>query len=401
MAVNRVLIAVGYNLPPMLTPRAIQVSRLLDHVRRLGWDPVAVTPSLAPPGVPLDPDLAEWYRGRFRRAEVAVRTEPFPAWWRAAYRPWPPERLERNWIRAATARAAALIRDENPVALATFGQPWSDHRVGLALKRRSPSLPWLAHFSDPWVDSPFHAASSDDRATEAAVVARAEALVFTNDAALELVMGKYPPAARAKARVLPHALEPELTPPPVERSGAGFRLAHVGNLFTGRLPDQVLRALAAMRDEGGLPPGFKLDLVANRSTGAGRLIRELGLLDLTRVGGAMSYGDSLHHMASADALLLIDGEHPGRDVFLPSKIMDYFAVGRPILGAVPTNGPSHRLLSEFGQPGAPPSDPSGLALGLRRLFAGEVVPPDRRAVLARFGAERVAREFINILEGIR
>ena len=402
MAVTRGLIAVSYCLPPMLMPRSIQVSRLLDHTRRLGWDPVVVTPDRPPATLTLDPVLDRHYHGRFRRAEVAVRTEPKLAWWRALYQPWAAEQLESAWIKAAVARAKDLIRQEKPAALVTFGQPWSDHLVGLALKRRYPALPWIAHFSDPWVDSPYHTATPVTRKAEADVAAAADALVFTNTAAVELVMGKYPAAWRGKTHVLPHALEPELTPLPKPADGGrtGFRLAHVGNLFTGRLPDQTLYAVAMLRDRGRLPPGFILELVANQSTGVGRLIRELGLREQVRVGGAMPYGESLRHMASADALLLIDGDHPGRNVFLPSKIMDYLAVGRPILGATPADSPSHQLLADFGQPSAAPSDRQGLADALSRLLAGEVPTPDPRVAIERFGADRVARQFCDILDGL-
>lgn len=406
MVVSRGLIAVSYALPPMLAPRSIQVSRLLDHANSLGWETVAVTAARPPVSATLDPALFDHYRDRFRR--VAVATEPKLAWWRTLYRPWPAERLENAWVAGAVSVADGLIRRENPAAVATFGQPWSDHRIGLALKRRFPGLAWLAHFSDPWVDSPYHTATPADRAAEAKVTAAADALVFTNAAAADLVMRKYTPAWRAKTHVLPHAIEPDLLPPAAPRpslpgsptSRTGFRLAHVGNLFTGRLPDQTLHAVALLRDQGRLPAGFVLDLVANHSTGTGRLFRELGLQEHVRVEGGMAYADSLRHMASADALLLIDGDHPGRNVFLPSKMMDYLAMERPILGVTPSGSPSHRLLEEFGQPSAAPSDRQGLAEALARVLAGTVAPPDPRSAIERFAVNQIARQFCAILESI-
>jgi hypothetical protein len=36
-----------------------------------------------------------------------------------------------------------------------FGNPMTDHLVGLSLSRKY-RIPWIARFSDPWVDNPYH-----------------------------------------------------------------------------------------------------------------------------------------------------------------------------------------------------------------------------------------------------
>lgn len=88
--------------------------------------------------------------------------------------------------------------------LRVFGQPRSDHLLGLHLKQRL-RLPWLAHFSDPWTDTPFRRQGPFCRP-----VNDADRVIFTSAETLELVMRKYPAGRYAKACVLPHAYEPRL-----------------------------------------------------------------------------------------------------------------------------------------------------------------------------------------------
>ena len=86
--------------------------------------------------------------------------------------------------------------------------------IGLRV-RRATGLPWVAHFSDPWTDSPYlRGARWQQRLwkrLEADVVQDADALVFVNAQTAERVMRKYPDAWRRKAHVVPHGFDPRET----------------------------------------------------------------------------------------------------------------------------------------------------------------------------------------------
>src|SRR4029079_14305822 len=59
----------------------------------------------------------------------------------------------RTWRRAVVKTLERLSFDDTHV-LVTFSHPLVDHVIGVELKRRL-RMPWVAHFSDPWTDSPF------------------------------------------------------------------------------------------------------------------------------------------------------------------------------------------------------------------------------------------------------
>src|SRR6185437_16912748 len=102
-----------------------------------------------------------------------------------------------------------LIKLKHPQALITFAQPWVDHLIGLSIKHRFPSLPWVAHFSDPWTDGPYAKSGNPEllgewRLQERKVIEAADEVVFVNDRTAHLVMSKYPAAWRRKVCSVPH-----------------------------------------------------------------------------------------------------------------------------------------------------------------------------------------------------
>jgi hypothetical protein len=112
-----------------------------------------------------------------------------------AWRLLPPLKLLPDekwvWIGAASRAALRLAAERRFDVLVSFAQPWSDHLVGLRVQRAT-GLPWVAHFSDPWIDSPYLRGRRWQRRIwermEADVVRHADALVFVNEQTAERVM---------------------------------------------------------------------------------------------------------------------------------------------------------------------------------------------------------------------
>jgi glycosyltransferase involved in cell wall biosynthesis len=404
------VLAVSYFLPPALYPQAIQIGRLLRH---LPVDMGAVRGQVKQLGtgldsyenfdrqfafcldVPFEPQLAGL------AANLARRFLPFYGCIPDEFRGWVP-------------RAERVIKDElhsrkfQPQVLVTFGVPMSDHLLGFRLKAKL-GVPWIAHFSDPWLDNPFHRhnvlANLVNRRLERSVVAGADRLIFTSAEMLDLVMRKYSPEWRSKSTVLPHSFDLSLYP---QRSsdGGGPVLRYLGNFYGHRSPVPLFRALTAiLADEPQLLAGVRVELI-------GQMPRRMrvhsslrGLPDgLVRVVDTVPYSQSLKLMVDADLLLLIDGPDD-LSVFLPSKLIEYLGAGTPIFGIVPP-GTSARLLARVGAKVADPRQPHEVAEGLRaalHLMHRQRSSGDRKnwgdaAVRAEFHVKRVQQGLIEIIE---
>jgi glycosyltransferase involved in cell wall biosynthesis len=247
----------------------------------------------------------------------------------------------------------------------------SDHLVGLCLKRRL-GVPWIAHFSDPWVDNPFRRyeflAKFVNSRLEARVIATADRLIFTSEETLDLVMRKYPESWRTKAEVLPHGFDPKLYPRSAKAAGP-LTVRYLGNFYGHRSPVPLFRALKnLLAREPKVLENVQFELVGSMPD---RMRKHPSLRSLpkglVRLRETVPYLDSLKLMASSDLLLVVDGPDD-LSVFLPSKLIDYLGAHVPILGIVPP-GTSAQLLARLGAPACDPREPQQIAAALRNALS--------------------------------
>ena len=401
------LLAVSWEMPPMYGPRATQVARTLGALAAIGWRSTVVC--MAPRrGGPHWPDGAPFTPP----AGVDVLRVPSPEDWtivRAAWRTAPALRdypdTKRVWVGPATRAALSAASAGKPAGIVTFAQPWSNHLVGLRVRRKT-ALPWVAHFSDPWVDSPYATVRQQAiwRPLEAEVVGAAAALVFVSDETAELVMRKYPDEWRHKVSVVPQGFDARAAKAVASPRRAGpLRIVYTGRFYAGaRTPLPLLRALASLNTARPLAGTLELTFVGPHVDGFARDAAALGVASLVRFQGRVPPAEAAALAADADVLLVIDAPSTGPSVFLPSKLIDYLPFRKPILGITPEPGAAAALLRRLGCPVAPPDDVAAIAAALgdlvRQARAGALnVSESFDRVAAEFEIGRVAARFNDVL----
>lgn len=405
------LLAVSWEMPPMYGPRATQVSRTLAALAHHNWRSTVVcldprrggphwpdgTAADIAPGVDLlrVPSPEEW---------TALRV----AWWLVPGLRHIPD-AKRVWV-ARAARAAVRASQTTAFAgLITFAQPWSDHLVGLRV-RHATGLPWVAHFSDPWVDSPYAAAApwqlAMSRRMEAEVVREADAVVFVTRETADLVMRKYPPSWRQKVSVVPHGFVSRPAGPETRAGGAvgPMRMVYTGRFYAGvRTPRPLFQALALLSARGDLAEALEVTLVGPGVEAFRSDARELGVDAIVRFQDCLPFAEAQAIAAAADVLLVIDAPSETPSVFLPSKLVDYLPLRKPILGVTPPAGASARLLDRLECPVAPPGDPRAIASAIDTLLRARrggalAVAPAFDRVAAEFDITRTTAQLHDILE---
>lgn len=361
---DRVLL-LSHCFPPTALPESLLSAKRMGSLP--GFEVDVVCPDWRP-GVAVDHSLDAYVVDRFGRVTRVGRS---PVWrlvrfGRFAPLVRPPDvyRLLNGPTRRAAARA---LRSRQYGAIVTWSQMHSIHLVGRSLRRRF-GVPWLAHFSDPWVDNPFVEPTALERRLherlERSVVEAADRLLFTSDETVELVMEKYPRQWRRKVHVLPHAFDPSLYPPvraAVPRERLMFR--YLGAFYGPRSPQPLVAALELIgRDDPDLLHRLRVEIVGRVEE---RMLDGTSLGDSLTVRPHVDYVRSLELMTGADGLLVVDAPADASP-FLPSKLVDYVGSGRPIAALTP-EGPAARLVRRLGGPVAHPSDTPGAAGALRRL----------------------------------
>jgi glycosyltransferase involved in cell wall biosynthesis len=408
------LLAVSFAFPPLALPRSIQVARLLKNLRAStvlvcsdGEKGIRLDPTLEPGA---EASLRACLRVPFRSAgwrsladRISYRLD-LPLWNKSPdrYTAW-----QSHVLRAIDAYAGR--ERYRPDAVVTFGYPMSDHLTGLRLKRRY-GVPWLAHFSDPWVGNPYSKNEGDrlsrarNAALERRVIAGADRVIFTSQETVEMVMAKYPPAWAGKARVLPQCYDPVLYPPRVTpAAGEPLVLRHTGWFYGPRTPAPLAAALRVLlATDAAALEGVRVELVGDideqtlAASGVGNLPE-----GLVAVKPPVGYGESLALIAAADGLLVIDAPAE-RSVFLPSKLIDYVGAGRPVLGLTPA-GAARSLIGELGGWVAGPADVPAMVAALKDLLRhlrsdrASAQPWGAPAVRSRYAAPVVARSFEEML----
>ena len=410
----RRLLAISWDMPPLSGPRAIQVSRTLKHLVPLGWESSVVC--FAPRSRRYNQDLE--LAGRLRvPSGVTLIPVPSPeerAFFRALWRVCPPIKLlpDEKWVWIARAsRVARRLAAEQPFdVLVSFAQPWSDHLIGLRVQQAT-GLPWIAHFSDPWTDSPYLCGRRWQwrvwRRMEADVISHADAIVFVNAQTADRVMRKYSAAWRAKTYVVPHGFDcSELSSKPATPESERLNLVYTGRFYDGfRTPESLLRALATLARRRPLARELRVTFVGTAVPGHQRLAAGLQLRDVLEFTGRLAFAESAARAAAADVLIVIDAPSD-ESLFLPSKLVDYLPLDKPILGLTPARGASADLIRSLGYPVVPPDDETAIASAIEAFIdmkrEGRLAASgSHHAVAERYDIRTTTRAFADILGRLR
>jgi hypothetical protein len=402
------LLAISWEMPPLSGPRAVQVTRTLVALAGLGWQSRVICFGAQSQRYQQDYDvsLEQLSGGAASRLPVASPEEWlfFRALWRVApfLKQFPDEK--RVWVPSAIAEGRRALADAPADVIVSFAQPWSDHLVGLRLHHES-GLPWVAHFSDPWVDNPYHPppAWSQERIAEMErqVVRFATRVVFVNDYTRDRVMVKYPAEWRNRTHVIPQG---HAGPSPaLARPDGPLRLVYTGRFYDGvRAPGVFLEAVADLHRASALDGRIAIEFVGGRMDAYAQQASNLGLGSIVQFRARVSPDQAHILAASADVLLVIDAPSEGPSLFLPSKLIDYLPLEKPILGITPLMGPSGDLIRELGYHVIDPRDRAGIVLALRQLLDAHhsgslTMSPQHPAIAAAYDMRAIGAAFDQVL----
>lgn len=392
------LLLISYAFPPLLAPESLLSSRTMNALAARGWDITALSVRPQDTGEPCDPGLEAGLAASIRvvRTRGPAGIVPFaPAAGRIAARAFSRLGLtcERSslWAPFATRAARRLAREQAFDVVHSWASDHVGNVVGLAL-RRATGLPWVAHFSDPWLRNPLLVPHPLQRARvarlERAILREADAVVFTTDETVDLVYAGYPGEWRRRAHVIPHGYVPVTVPPPGPRN-ARLQLLHTGAFYPGtRTPDGLFAGLARLASHRALRGVLQVDLVGPNARQYADAAEAAGLDGIVNLLPAVPFAEVQQLTVRADVLLVIDAPSIN-SVFLPSKLVDYLAVRKPILGLTPRSGASAALLGRLGFRAVEPDDADAIAGAIGGLIedweAGRLALPG--------GYERVASQY--------
>lgn len=259
--------------------------------------------------------------------------------------------LESSWSWWFTAylKGRSLARQQPFDLIYSTGGAYAAHVAGRALKFAT-GTPWLAEVHDPLVvpgTTPTTTHQKKQAEIERQICTDADLAVWFTDQALASARARHPQLGERGKMMLPGIDRPFESLPPYQ-PGATFVVGHFGSLSASRSMLPFIEALELLQTRrpdlvastelhiyGGAidaPATQKLETSPVRER-----VRQFGRIETDPVTGLSGRDQILHRMRGADILLLLHGEDPLCEEYIPSKLYEYLWMQRPILSIVHRN----------------------------------------------------------------
>ncbi len=250
------------------------------------------------------------------------------------------------WYKSSRRRALEVIDKEGIDIVYTTSAPYSDHLLGLYIKKKRKKIGWTADFRDEWTNNPYILDNPYDpirtrieKNMEHKVVTRADMLI-TNTPVMRENFIRNNSLSGDNFVFIPNGYDAEdfagydsSAKPHNDR----LTMVYTGALYGRRKPDTFFQALKELKEEGSID-GSKIlvRLIGNyHKDKLQAQIDSYGLKESFEIVGYVPHDVCIEHQMNADVLVLIEGSGRGADAFYTGKIFEYMNTGRPVLAILP------------------------------------------------------------------
>jgi glycosyltransferase involved in cell wall biosynthesis len=259
----------------------------------------------------------------------------------------------RGWNRFAVKKALQLIRQENITLVITTSPPHSTQLIGKHIKRKIPSIQWIADFRDPWTgifyfDQLCHSPMSRylNLRMEKKILTTADQVVVVSKSMKSDFLRKVEPAKHPdNINIISNGFDAKdfaIKAPLPEKV---FTLTYTGTLAPNYTIDALLDALRKIREENS---GIRMTLrfIGEVCPEYRVLLNAFPFSESIELISRVSHEAIIRYMLSSHVLLLIIPQARNNEAIITGKIFEYMAAKKPVLGIGPTQGDAANLLSE-------------------------------------------------------
>jgi glycosyltransferase involved in cell wall biosynthesis len=265
------------------------------------------------------------------------------------------------WVPFVIRKSLGICKNKQVDAIYTTSPPHSTHLVGLILSRFT-GKPWIADFRDPWTLNAYREKGIIERfllrlekMMEQMVLKNASFILANTRANQRNLLKAFPFLDEKKVIHLPNGWEEF----PAEcyqgeKKGGLLTIVHAGNFYPKFKPYGLLYALAAWRNgekPTGIPPlkngDIKVILLGARDEETAEIIKQLNISDLVEIHPWVALDEARRIMCRADLLWASLGTGKESSTYIPSKLFEYLAARRPIIGFFP-EGEAESFIRETG-----------------------------------------------------
>lgn len=253
-----------------------------------------------------------------------------------------------GWNKYAYKKACQIIREENITTVITTSPPHSTQLIGLKLKKKFPSITWIADLRDPWTDIYYNKdlyqtswAKNKNLRYECSVLANANHIITVSEDCARLFSNKV--AATLPITVLPNGYDPDdfSSPSPIANKGKKV-LSYVGVFSPQYRMDVLVGGLKQIADAWSNK--LLLRFVGVVCDEAKRLLATLPYT--IEYVDYVPHAKAIDYMCAADVLLLCIPDIPNNQGILTGKLFEYLAAQKNILLLGPKDGDAAAIIEK-------------------------------------------------------
>lgn len=255
------------------------------------------------------------------------------------------------WVKPSTKILADLITANNIDKIITTGPPHSIHLIGLNLKKRNPSIHWIADFRDPWSEwdlldtlSLTGWARAKHCALEYEVLTKADRVVTIAPFHVKRLVA----LSRRNIDLITNGFDEEDFDQITQSENEKFTIRHIGIVDELRDPRPVMKAIRFLcQQQPDLTGNIKVEFIGNVNSNFRAFITADPVLSqFVNFVGPVPHTDLLRIYGQTDLQLLVLAHTAIAPGNLPGKFFEYLASGNPILTIGPIDGDAAQVIRE-------------------------------------------------------
>jgi glycosyltransferase involved in cell wall biosynthesis len=313
------------------------------------------------------------------------------------------------WVRPSVSFLEQFIRDKGIRIVITTGPPHSVHLIGHGLKKRNPTIKWVADFRDPWSTWGFldslrvsKPARFLHRFLEKKVLAKADRIVTITP----FYAREFRDLSGRNVDLITNGFDEDDFKSLSIRPTVNFIVRHVGLVNEKCDPRPFLMAVKEqMRRDHEFRSALKIDFTGNIHPEFRAFVSsDAELARVVTFTPPVPHKKLMEFYENSSLLLLILTGYKDAEGYMPGKLFEYMATGLPVLGVGPVDGDAGTVIRSSGAGTMVASENEAKIITALENFFLEwkrKKTPDTNDSIGNFSRRVLTGKLVELLDAIR